>query len=49
MPNKVNLPVPPRTVTENSEQMYSYLYQLVEQLNVIIGMLQDMSHSDDGK
>lgn len=46
MPNKINLPTPPIGIAENRE-LYSYLFQLVEQLNVLLGLLEEKI--DDGK
>lgn len=47
MPNKINLPTPPSSIAENRE-LYSYLYRLVEQLNVILGLMEERE-DDDGK
>lgn len=47
MPNKINLPTPPSSIAEDRE-LYSYLYRLVEQLNVILGTMETKT-DDDGK
>ena len=47
MPNKINLPTPPVSISDNRE-LYSYLYRLVEQLNVLLGTM-ETKNNDDGK
>ena len=42
MPNKISLNLPPSSLnTPEMRELYSYLYQLIEQLNVCLGKIDD--------